>query len=142
VSSLKKFLSGFATGIIVSFVAMLLYFDKNNTGQQLEEIKITRISGQPISHSSFDYSSKDRIAFITHSQGEGRIKTEIPKMNIPEARAWMTKNHGLQFDLSLMDERIYSFSYWHRWGQFSAGAGPIFSENRFHGIKIGGQFWW
>jgi hypothetical protein len=142
-NTLKKLMIGFIAGVITSLFASGLYLHrKNNESLLLKEVKVSQISGEKITHSLFDYSKKDRFSFITQADGKGRISTEIPKVNIPEARAWMTKTQGIEAEFILIDRRIYGLSYWHRWDSFSFGGGPLISETRFEGIKIGGQFWW
>ncbi len=141
-NSLRKFMIGFVAGIITSLIAGGAYlYCKSRQAQPLADVKVTQIYGEKITHNSFDYSLNDRIKFTTHAAGEGTISTEIPKANIPEARAWMQKIHGLAVDFILTDHRIYGISYLHRWDSFVLGGGPLFSEKHFEGLKIQGQIW-
>ncbi len=129
-------LIGFLSGI--GLASFYFYFPKE---EKLAEVKTTQLSGEKIIHSEFDYTLSDRIIFTTESDGKGKIKTEIPKTNIPEAKNWLEKNNSIQFELILSDERLYSSSYWRRWSSFSVGGGVIFATNSFKGIKFGAQLW-
>ncbi len=141
-NTLSKIMIGFIAGIIVTLAAGCAFFyNKNRLAQPLADVKVTQISGDKITHSSFDYSLSDRFTFTTHADGEGTVSTEIPKVNIPEARAWMQRTHGLAADFILTDRRIYGISYLHRWDSFVIGGGPLISEKRFEGLKIQGQIW-
>ncbi|MCL2154088.1 MAG: hypothetical protein FWH53_00330 [Leptospirales bacterium] len=137
---MNRFFVGLITGIVITVVIFLFYINKNP--HPLDDVKVTQVSGEKITHSDFNYTEKNRISFTTQADGKGEIHTEIPKSNIPEAHAWITKNHGVLFDVLLVDQRMYSISYFHRWGSLSFGAGPVFSEKKVEGVKIGGQYWW
>ena len=140
---MNKFVISFIVGVITGCAGLFVIQKMSSSGSTpLDDVKTTHISGEKIEHSNFDYSQTDRITFVTRADGEGSISTEIPKSNIPEARAWMTKNNGVLFDLLLVDQRMYSISYYRRFGSLSFGAGPVFSEKRIEGVKIGGQYWW
>lgn len=141
-NTLSKIITSFILGITVTLVAGgAFFYHKQRQSQPLADVQVTQISGEKISHNSFDYSSSDRIKFTTHADGEGTVSTEIPKANIPEARAWMQKTHGIGAEFILIDRRIYGISYLHRWGSFVFGGGPLISEQRFEGLKIQGQIW-
>jgi len=137
ITTIKNFLLGFVAGVI----SLAVFNHQQQASSSIKAVKTTQISGEKIEHSDFDYSSKDRIIFNTTADGKGKIKTEIPKENIPEAAAWMNHKNGIQFELLILNERIYSPSYWRRWNSFAFGAGVVFSENSFKGVKCGAQFW-
>ena len=138
-STLKIIIVSFIVGVITGIAGLSI--QKSSSKHRIEDVKTTQLSGEKIEHSNFDYSPVDRITFITHAAGEGVISTEIPKTNIPEARAWMMKNHALQVDLIFGKTHCFGLSYYRRWGTLSAGGGPIISREGFEGIKISGQMW-
>jgi hypothetical protein len=133
-------MSGVLTGIIPAvLIAGYFYFHKD-TGEPLKEITVTQVSGEKIAHSGFNYTAGN-IKFTTIADGKGEIFTEIPKTDIPEAKAWMENTNSVMLELLLQDKRIYGASYMKRWGNFSAGGGVLVSVNSFEGVKIQVQYW-
>lgn len=135
---MKTFLSGALAGALLSAVIIFSFFKEESFTP--EEVTVTQVSGEKITHSKFDYK-KGTIKFSTVADGKGEIVTEIPKVNIPEARYWMQNNHALMGELLLTDRRIYGVSYMRRWNNFSAGGGVLLSEQKFEGIKVQAQYW-
>lgn len=134
---MDKFFFGFMVGAICCALSVNLFKTRN---LPLEEVKVTQVSGEKIEHSGFNYT-KGTIKFTTEAEGKGVIITEIPKTNIPEARYWLQNNNALQFELLLLDHRVYGVSYLRRWDNISAGGGVLVSEKRFEGVKTQVQYW-
>lgn len=111
-----------------------------NKDLELKDVKVTQVSGEKIEHKGFNYKGSN-ITFGTEAQGKGEIITEIPKTNIPEARAWMQNNNAVMLELILTDRRIYGLSYLRRWNNFSAGGGILLSEDKFEGVKFQTEYW-
>ena len=134
-----KFFSGMAAGAILSgfIVYQLIHVPEN---KDLKDVRITQVSGEKISHSGFNYTS-DTVTFTTEAEGKGKIITEIPKSNIPEAKAWMQNNNAVMLELLFVEQREYGISYLRRWNNLSAGGGVVFSEKSFEGIKVQGMYW-
>jgi hypothetical protein len=136
---MKKFISGILIGSLVTgliFSRFISGSEKNTP----EEVKVTQVSGEKITHSGFNYKNSS-IKFKTEAEGKGEIITEIPKTNVPEARKWMQNTNAVMVELQLIDRRIYGLSYLKRWDNFSAGGGVLFSEKKFEGIKIQTGYW-
>lgn len=138
---MKDFLAGVILELIVLIaIATAVYFH-NPERFAPKEVTVTQVSGEKISHDKFDYSS-GAVKFHTHAEGKGEIITEIPKVNIPEARAWMQDNNGIMLELLLTDDdRIYGISYLRRWNNISAGGGVLVSGKRFEGVKVQTEYW-
>lgn len=132
---MKKFFAGILTGIFLSSAFYLKEIDK-----QLKEVKVTQVSGEKIEHDSFIYKGNS-IKFSTKADGKGEVITEIPKTNIPEAKAWMQNTNAVMLELILTDRRIYGLSYLKRWNNFSAGGGVLMSEDKFEGVKFQTEYW-
>lgn len=131
----------FVSGVIVGILTMFYFFSENTT--DLKKVKITQISGEEIDHADFSYKGNN-ITFYTESQGKGKIKTEIPKVNIPEARNWIQKINAVSVQCSIpfnRSEYIYNISYWRRFGVFSLGAGLNFSTKKIDGISCNAMVW-
>lgn len=111
-----------------------------NKDLELKDVKVTQVSGEKIEHKNFNYKGNN-ITFGTEAEGKGEIITEIPKTNIPEARAWMQNNNAVMLELILTDRRIYGLSYLRRWNNFSAGGGVLVSRKRFEGVKLQTEYW-
>ncbi len=111
-----------------------------NKDLELKDVKVTQVSGEKIEHKNFNYKGNN-ITFGTEAEGKGEIFTEIPKINIPEARAWMQNNNAVMLELILTDRRIYGLSYLRRWNNFSAGGGILLSEDKFEGVKFQTEYW-
>lgn len=135
---MKKFCAGLLTGIV--FSSAVYFYGLKSTEEKLEDVKVTQVSGEKIEHDSFNYKGNS-IKFNTKSEGKGEIITEIPKTNIPEAKAWMQNNNAVVLDLIYTDRRIYGLSYLKRWNNFSAGGGILLSEEKFEGIKLQAEYW-
>lgn len=134
-----KFFSGAAIGALAAgLVVFKLVSPVGDTA--LKDVKVTQVSGEKITHSGFNYTSAN-IKFTTEAGGKGKIITEIPKTNIPEARAWMQNNSAVMLELLLLDEREYGISYLRRWNNLSAGGGVVLSEKSFKGVKVQAQYW-
>lgn len=136
---LARYLICFIAGLLSGLLVILLF--RNPDQVPLKDVKVTQISGENITHTSFDYNRKDRISFITEATGKGKALTEIPKTNIPEARAWMEKTSGVQGNVMYYDHMVFGISYWRRYGSFSVGAGLLGSTEGL-GIQAGAQYWW
>ena len=134
-----KFFSGAVAGaLIAGFIVFKLVSPAGDTA--LKDVKVIQVSGEKITHSGFNYTSGN-IKFTTEAEGKGKIITEIPKTNIPEARAWMQNNNAVMLELLLLDEREYGISYLRRWNNLSAGGGVVLSEKSFKGVKVQAQYW-
>lgn len=134
-----KFFSGVTIGaLIAGFIVFKLVSPAGDTA--LKDVKVIQVSGEKIAHSGFNYTSGN-IKFTTEAEGKGKIITEIPKTNIPEARAWIQDNNAVMLELLLLDEREYGISYLRRWNNLSAGGGVVLSEKSFKGVKVQAQYW-
>lgn len=135
---MKSFASGFITGIAVMVLAFIadIYRDKKAPA----DVTVKQISGEKIDHSGFDYKSGS-IKFATKAEGKGEITTEIPKVNIPEARAWMQDTNGIMLELLLTEKRMYGMSYMKRWDNISVGGGILVSGDKFEGVKVQTEYW-
>ena len=136
---MKKFFAGMLTGIIMC-IAVTVPYHLLNKDLALKEVKVTQVSGEKIEHDSFIYKGNS-IKFSTKAEGKGEIFTEIPKTNIPEAKAWMQNTNAVMLELILIDRRIYGLSYLKRWNNFSAGGGILLSEEKFEGVKFQAEYW-
>lgn len=135
---MKKFFAGILTGIFLS--SAVYFYSLKETDKQLKDVKVTQVSGEKIEHKGFNYKGNN-ITFGTEAKGKGEIFTEIPKTNIPEAKAWMQNTNAVMLELILIDRRIYGLSYLKRWNNFSAGGGILLSEEKFEGIKLQAEYW-
>ena len=134
---MKKFIIGVFVG---SLLTLSLFYLKEKDEKD-NVVKITQVIGEPIYHEDIK-SEKGILSFYTISEGAGVIKTEIPITNIPEAKAWIEKNHGLMFELLFIpDETVYGVSYMRRFYDFSIGGGILVSEKGFKGVKAQAQYW-
>ena len=134
-----KFFSGMTAGAILSgfIVYNLIHVPEN---KDLKDVRVTQVSGEKISHSGFNYTS-DTVTFTTEAEGKGKIITEIPKSNIPEAKAWMQNNNAVMLELLFVEQREYGISYLRRWNNLSAGGGVVVSGKKFEGVKLQAQYW-
>ena len=135
---MKKFFAGILTGIFLS--SAVYFFSLKETDKQLKDVKVTQVSGEKIEHDSFIYKGNS-IKFSTKAEGKGEVITEIPKTNIPEAKAWMHNTNAVMLELIFIDRRIYGLSYLKRWNHFSVGGGVLLSEEKFEGIKLQAEYW-
>ncbi len=141
--SFKKNLVIFITGLGVGAILFgLITSLKNN--QPLDDVKTTRVSGADISHKDFKYS-ESKISFRTEAAGKGVAITEIPKKNIPEARAWLNYVNGISGTITVYYsgyewENLYNLTYWRRFGRFSLGTGINAGANKI-GVTVGGMYW-
>lgn len=135
---MKKFFTGILTGIFLS--SAVYFYSLKKTDKQLKDVKVTQVSGEKIEHDSFNYKGNS-IKFNTKAEGKGEIITEIPKTNIPEAKAWMQNTNAVVLDLLYTDHRIYGLSYLKRWNNFSVGGGILLSEDKFEGVKFQTEYW-
>ena len=135
---MKKFFAGILTGIFLS--SAVYFYSLKETDKQLKDVKVTQVSGEKIEHKGFSYKGSN-ITFGTEAKGKGEIFTEIPKTNIPEAKAWMQNTNAVMLELILIDRRIYGLSYLKRWNNFSAGGGVLVSEGKFEGVKFQAEYW-
>lgn len=135
---MKKFLAGILVGVFLSSAVYL--YSLKDTDEKLKDVKVTQVSGEKIEHDSFIYKGNS-IKFSTKAEGKGEVITEIPKTNIPEAKAWMQNNNAVVLDLIYTDRRIYGLSYLKRWNNFSAGGGVLMSADKFEGIKLQAEYW-
>ena len=133
-------MKSFVTGLLVGALSCFLLLTMTDKKQELKEVKVTQVSGEKIDHSNFDYSGAT-VKFNTVAQGKGEIITEIPKTNIPEAKAWIENTNAVMLELMLIDRRIYGLSYLKRWNNFSAGGGALVSADRFEGVKLQAEYW-
>ena len=129
---MTKFLTGIIVGIILS--SAVFYYSSKDNNEELEDVKVTQVSGEKIEHKGFNYTGSN-ITFGTEAQGKGKIITEIPKTNIPEARYWIQNTNAVSFEFIQTDHRIYGLSYLKRWNNFSIGGGLLLSEEKFEGVK-------
>jgi hypothetical protein len=133
----KKFIVGVFVG---SLLTLSLFFLKDRD-EKNNVVKITQITGEPIYHENIK-TEKGILSLYTVSEGAGIIKTEIPITNIPEAKAWIEKNHSLMLELLFIpDETVYGVSYMRRFSDFSVGGGILVSEKGFKGVKAQAQYW-
>lgn len=142
--TIKKYLVVFIIGAIAG-IAGTFYIMLPSHSSTDKNIKVTKISGEKIEHSSFK-SSGTNFSFYTTAEGPGAIFTEIPKEMIPEANAYLHQVHNLQFSIQSIwyNERfnsILGISYLHRWGRVSFGGGPLISGDAF-GAQVIGQWSW
>ena len=135
---MKKFLTGILVGIILS--SAVFYYTTKDNNEELEDVKVTQVSGEKIEHSDFNYKGSN-ITFGTEAQGKGKIITEIPKTNVPETRYWMQNTNAISFEFIQTDHRIYGLSYLKRWNNFSIGGGLLLSEEKFEGVKLQTEYW-
>jgi hypothetical protein len=135
---MRAFFAGLLLGILSSTLIMFLFY--RDTDVPVKDVTVTQVSGEKIEHSGFNYKA-GTIKFSTHAAGKGEIVTEIPKINIPEARAWMQNNHAVMIELLLVEERNYGISYLRRWENFAVGGGVVVSEKNFEGVKVQAQYW-
>ena len=135
---MKKFFAGILTGIFLS--SAVYFYSLKETDKQLKDVKVTQVSGEKIEHDSFIYKGNS-IKFSTKAEGKGEVITEIPKTNIPEAKAWMQNNNAVMLELILIDRRIYGLSYLKRKDNFSIGGGILLSEDKFEGVKFQTEYW-
>ena len=136
---MNKFLLGIVIGGVMG-VLVFSWITSDPKVKDLKDVTVTQVSGEKITHSGFNYTSGN-IKFTTEAEGKGKIITEIPKTNIPEARAWMQNNNAVMLELLLLDEREYGISYLRRWNNLSAGGGVVLSEKSFKGVKVQAQYW-
>lgn len=135
---MKKFLTGILVGVILS--SAVFYYTTKDNNEELEDVKVTQVSGEKIEHSDFNYKGSN-ITFGTEAQGKGKIITEIPKTNVPETRYWMQNTNAISFEFIQIDHRIYGLSYLKRWNNFSIGGGLLLSEEKFEGVKLQTEYW-
>ena len=137
---MNKFLLGMAIGGVME-ILIFSWITSNPKIKDLKEVKVTQVSGEKITHSGFNYTS-DTVKFTTEAEGKGKIITEIPKTNIPEARAWMQNNNAVMFEFLSVEQKGYEgISYLRRWNNLSAGGGVVVSGKKFEGVKIQAQYW-
>jgi len=133
----KKFIIGVFVG---SLLTLSLFYLKEKDEKD-NVVKITQVTGEPIYHEDIK-SEKGILSFYTISEGAGVIKTEIPITNIPEAKSWVEKTHGVMLELLfILDETVYGVSYMRRFSDFSVGGGFLVSEKGFKGVKAQAQYW-
>ena len=137
---MREFIYGFVSASLIFGFCLIVYVFYMPSEEALKEVKVTQVSGEKIAHSGFDYTSGS-IKFGTKAEGKGEIITEIPKTNIPEARAWIEDNHGVMLEFQLQEKRIYGASYMRRWNNFAVGGGVLISEKQFEGVKFQAQYW-
>ena len=134
---MKKFIIGVFVG---SLLTLSLFYLKEKDEKD-NVVKITQVTGEPIYHEDIK-SEKGILSFYTISEGAGVIKTEIPITNIPEAKSWVEKTHGVMLELLFIpDETVYGVSYMRRFSDFSVGGGVLVSEKGFKGVKAQAQYW-
>ncbi len=134
---MKKFIIGVFVG---SLLTLSLFYLKEKDEKD-NVVKITQVTGEPIYHEDIK-SEKGILSFYTISEGAGVIKTEIPITNIPEAKSWVEKTHGVMLELLFIpDETVYGVSYMRRFSDFSVGGGFLVSEKGFKGVKAQAQYW-
>ena len=136
---MKVFVSGFLSGIIPAVLVAGYFYFHQDPDEPLKDVKTTQVSGEKIEHSGFNYK-EGNIKFTTKAEGKGEIITEIPKTNIPEAKAWMENTNSVMLELQLQEQRVYGVSYMKRWENISAGGGVLVSENSFVGVKVQVQY--
>ena len=137
---MKSFSLGFISATMIFCFWIVVYFFYSQPVKPLEEVTVTQVSGEKITHAGFNYTAST-IKFSTKAEGKGEIITEIPKANIPEARSWMQNNNAVMVELLLLEDRNYGVSYLRRWDNISAGGGVVFSEKKVEGIKVQAQYW-
>ncbi len=141
--TIRLFIAAFLTGAFTGSV--IAYFFLQQPGTSTDEVKTTQISGEKITHNSFDFSGKS-LKFKTIAEGKGEAATEIPKTLIPEANDWINRVHsitlsyGYKFDSSGIDPYI-GVMYLYRFGRFSIGGGADASTD-FIGIKASAGVCW
>ena len=133
-----SFLVGFAAGLSI------LFFMDRTEPDIIEKVKVRQISGEKINHKDFKMK-RNSITFITESEGKGIIETEFPKTIIPEARAWLQRNNGIQLDYTVLYHdnqfhQIYGIGYLRRFRSFAAGLGIKASKDHF-GLNATIQYW-
>ncbi|MBN2157906.1 MAG: hypothetical protein JW807_00820 [Spirochaetes bacterium] len=111
--------------------AAVYFIPKLISKKSSDSIRTTQISGEKISHRDYGFKGKS-ITFTTEAEGKGKIKTEIPKTLIPEARSWVQKVHGIEATVYLLYQDqfftpYYHLGYWHRFGPVCIGTGIVFS---------------
>lgn len=133
--------------ITISFIAGsaitaagMYFIPKLILNKAVKEIKVTQLSGEKISHEDYNFKGST-ITFTTESEGKGKIKTEIPKTLIPEARSWMTKLDGIEASAILLYQNklltpYYNIGYWHRFGSICIGPALMFSLPISYGSKL------
>ncbi len=132
----------FIAGIAAGFTAAYLHL---HTPASSQEIVTRQISGEKISHNSFDFSGSG-IKFKTASEGKGEAETVIPKTLIPEANAWMTKVHSVNLSYGYMFDNngaipYIGLMYGYRIGSVTLGGGVDFSCD-FIGVKALAGYCW
>jgi len=131
----------FIIGVFVGSLLTLSLFYLKEKDEKDNVVKITQVTGEPIYHEDIK-SEKGILSFYTISEGAGVIKTEIPITNIPEAKSWVEKTHGVMLELLFIpDETVYGVSYMRRFSDFSVGGGVLVSEKGFKGVKAQAQYW-
>jgi len=131
----------FIIGVFVGSLLTLSLFYLKEKDEKDNVVKITQVTGEPIYHEDIK-SEKGILSFYTISEGAGVIKTEIPITNIPEAKSWVEKTHGVMLELLfILDETVYGVSYMRRFSDFSVGGGVLVSEKGFKGVKAQAQYW-
>jgi len=130
----------FFAGALVGVVAAGLFFYLPTKTKAPEDVKVTQVSGEKITHNGFNYTSGS-ITFSTKAEGKGEIITEIPKTKIPEAKAWIYNTNAVMAEFILTERRMYGATYMRRWSNFSVGGGVVVSEKKFEGIKLQTQYW-
>lgn len=138
---MKGFIAGVLSELVIILLIVAAVFYWKPEPPAPEEVTVKQISGEKIDHSDFDYKSGS-VKFKTKAEGKGEIITEIPKVNVPEARAWMQDTNAVMLELLLTDtDRIYGLSYMKRWNNISAGGGILVSGKRFEGVKLQTEYW-
>jgi len=136
---MKDFTLGFISATMIFCFWIGVYFFYPEPDKELKDVTITQVSGEKIEHKGFNYIGST-IKFGTKSEGKGEIITEIPKTNIPEAKAWIQNNNAIMLELLLLEERNYGVSYLRRWNNFAVGGGVVVSEKSFEGVKVQAQY--
>ena len=133
--------------IAISFIigsaitaAGMYFIPKLIPNKAANSIKVTQLSGEKITHDDYNFKGSS-ITFTTESEGKGKIKTEIPKTLIPEARSWMTKLDGIEASAILLYQNklltpYYNIGYWHRFGSICIGPALVFSLPISYGTKL------
>jgi hypothetical protein len=144
-------MSKFKLSIVIFFIGAIfggvsVFFMLRVPVGNEESIKTTQISGEKILHSNLKTSGSN-IEFMTQAEGAGVIKTEIPKMMIPEAKAWMMYNHGVsvgimyQYDFLVHQFRpTFMLGYSYRFSRVALNLGVCGSQNSVGG-SVGGSYW-
>ena len=136
---MNKFFLGMAIGSVMG-ILIFSWLTSDPKIKDLKDVTVTQVSGEKITHSGFNYTS-DVVKFTTEAEGKGKIITEIPKTNIPEARAWMQNNNAVMLELLFVEQSEYGISYLRRWNNLSAGGGVVVSGKKFEGVKLQVQYW-